>query len=87
MHVEFITISGEKIMGMDTDCVFPVCGDIFTAPDGRIFAVVQRTFITKVMPSQPGKIVDLNAPREVGLYMQCVLRPVKVEGDKDAVKS
>lgn len=87
MHVEFVTVDGEKIMGMDTDCVFPARGDIFSAPDGRVFTIVQRTFITNALPSQPGKIVYLSAPREVDVYMQCLLQPVKVEGGPDAIKS
>ena len=87
MHVEFVTVDGEKIMGMDTDCVFPAKGDVLSAPDGRVFVIVQRTFITNVLPSQPGKIVDLSAPREVGVYMQCLLQPVKGVGDPNAIKS
>ena len=87
MHVEFVTVDGEKIMGMDTDCVFPAKGDVFSAPDGRVFVIVQRTFITSVLPSQPGKIVDLFAPREVGVYMQCLLQSVKGAGDPNAIKS
>lgn len=87
MHVEFVTVDGEKIMGMDTDCVFPARGDVFSAPDGRVFVIAQRTFITNTLPSQPGKIVDLSAPREVGVYMQCLLQPVKVVGDPNAIKS
>lgn len=87
MHVEFVTVDGEKIMAMDTDCVFPARGDVFSAPDGRVFIVAQRTFITSPLPSQPGKIVDLSAPREVGVYMQYLLQPVKVEGGPNAIKS
>lgn len=87
MRVEFVTVDGEKIMGMDTDCVFPAKGDVFSAPDGRVFVIVQRTFITSVLPSQPGKIVDLSAPREVGVYMQCLLQSVKGAGDPNAIKS
>ena len=87
MHVEFVTVDGEKIMGMDTDCVFPAKGDVFSAPDGRVFVIVQRTFITNALPSQPGKIVDLSAPREVGVYMQCLLQSVKGVGDPNAIKS
>ena len=87
MHVEFVTVDGEKIMGMDTDCVFPAKGDVFAAPDGRVFVIVQRTFITSVLPSQPGKIVDLSAPREVGVYRQCLLQSVKGMGDPNAIKS
>lgn len=87
MRVDLITVDGEHIMGMDTDCVFPAKGDVFSAPDGRVFVIVQRTFITNALPSQPGKIVDLSAPREVGVYMQCLLQSVKVMGDPNAIKS
>lgn len=87
MRVDLITVDGEHIMGMDTDCVFPTKGDVFVAPDGRVFVIVQRTFITNALPSQPGKIVDLSAPREVGVYMQCLLQSVKVVGDPNAIKS
>lgn len=87
MHVEFVTVDGKKIMGMDTDCVFPAKGDVFSAPDGRVFIIAQRTIITNALPSQPGKIVDLSAPREVGVYIQCLLQPVKVGGGPDAIKS
>ena len=39
MRVDLITVDGEHIMGMDTDCVFPTKGDVFVAPDGRLFIV------------------------------------------------
>lgn len=87
MHVDLITVDGEHIMGMDTDCVFPAKGDVFVAPDGRLFLVTQCTYVTSVLQPAPGKVVDLTAPKEVGIRMQCVLQPVKTTEVGDAVKS
>lgn len=87
MHVDLITVDGEHIMGMDTDCVFPAKGDVFVAPDGRLFIVTQRTYVTNVLQPAPGKVVDLTAPKEVGMRMQCVLQPVKTMEVGDAIKS
>ena len=87
MRVDLITVDGEHIMGMDTDCVFPTKGDVFVAPDGRLFIVTQRTYITGVLQTAPGKMVDLTAPKEVGIRMQCLLQSVKVMGDPNAIKS
>lgn len=87
MRVDLITVDGEHIMGMDTDCVFPTKGDVFVAPDGRLFIVTQRTYITSVLQLAPGKMVDLTAPKEVSIRMQCVLQPVKTTEDDNAIKS
>lgn len=86
MHVDLITVDGEPIMSMDTDCVFPAKGDVFVAPDGRLFIVMQRTYVTNVLQPAPGKVVDLTAPKEVGIRMQCVLQPVKSMEVGDAIK-
>lgn len=87
MRVDLITVDGEHIMGMDTDCVFPAKGDMFVAPDGRLFLVTQRTYVTNVLQPAPGKVVDLTAPKEAGIRMQCVLLPVKTKEVGDAIKS
>lgn len=87
MHVDLITVDGEPIMGMDTDCAFPAKGDVFIAPDGRLFIVTQRTYVTNVLQPAPGKVVDLTAPKEVSIRMQCVLQPVKSMEVGDAIKS
>lgn len=87
MHIEFVTVTGEKVMAIGTDFIFPVKGDILSAPDGRIFIIVQRTFIARAKAPAPGKLVDLSAPREADITMQCLLQPVEpMEGD-NAIKS
>lgn len=87
MQIDLITVAGEHVASMETDCVFPAKGDVFVAPDERLFVVTQRTYITSVSKPAPGVAVDLAAPKEVNIRMQCVLQPVKAVECDNAIKS
>lgn len=76
--VDFVTTSGELVLSADDSSTeIPVTGDVLQMTDGRLFVVIQRTWLYKRVGIEIVNPIDTNKrSTAVVPSIQCVVKEV-----------